>query len=183
MIELVAPDPALHRSWLAAADEFIARGEQRYAEVVIPADACFGGREWTRATLTDAGSFAAMCAERTALAQPGHPRPCGHVPTTTRWIVEGQEFLGSLSLRHVLTPELREVGGHIGYSVRPSARGRGVATTGLRLMLPVASSLGIDPALVTCDDDNLASATVIERNGGVLEDVRDGKRRYWVTTS
>jgi len=39
--------------------------------------------------------------------------------------------------------------------------------------------------LITCDDDNVASAGTIERNGGVLEDVReteDGpKRRYWVS--
>jgi predicted acetyltransferase len=34
--------------------------------------------------------------------------------------------------------------------------------------------------LVTCDDTNVASATVIERNGGVLEDIRNGKRRYWI---
>jgi predicted acetyltransferase len=34
--------------------------------------------------------------------------------------------------------------------------------------------------LVTCDDTNVASATVIERNGGVLEDIRNGKRRYWM---
>jgi predicted acetyltransferase len=38
---------------------------------------------------------------------------------------------------------------------------------------------------VTCDDDNLASATVIERCGGVLENIvpddgRAPKRRYWI---
>lgn len=44
---------------------------------------------------------------------------------------------------------------------------------------------GVDPLLVTCDDDNTASASIIERLGGILEDVRQGsdgiaKRRYWI---
>ncbi|HYN65972.1 MAG TPA: hypothetical protein VES93_03725 [Ornithinibacter sp.] len=40
----------------------------------------------------------------------------------------------------------------------------------------------LDPALVTCDVDNVGSAKVIEANGGVLEDVRGDKKRYWVPT-
>ena len=181
-VRLVLPDPALQASWLAAADEFLAAGDARYTEVVVPADDCFGGWEWTRESMADPAAFARMCAERIAQEEPGRPRPCGWVPHSTRWVVAGCEFLGSVSLRHVLTPGLRAVGGHIGYWVRPSARGRGVATQALSLMLPLAAAHGIDPVLVTCDDDNLASATVIERNGGVLEDVLRGKRRYWIAT-
>ena len=48
------------------------------------------------------------------------------------------------------------------------------------MVLPVAAALGIDPVLVTCDTDNEASRRTIERNGGVFEDTREGKRRYWV---
>jgi predicted acetyltransferase len=58
-----------------------------------------------------------------------------------------------------------------------------VATAALRAALPLASALGIHPVLVTCDDDNIGSARVIEANGGVLEDVRGEKRRYWIATS
>ena len=57
---------------------------------------------------------------------------------------------------------------------------RSAATEALRLVLPHAAALGIDPALLTCDVDNIASAKVIEANGGVLEDVRGVKKRYWV---
>ena len=48
--------------------------------------------------------------------------------------------------------------------------------------LPVTAGLGIDPALVTCDTDNVASRKVIEAAGGELEDERHGKLRFWVPT-
>jgi predicted acetyltransferase len=91
--------------------------------------------------------------------------------------------LGRIAIRHRLTPQLREVGGHIGYDVRPSARRCGRATAMLRAALPVARTLGIESALVTCDVDNVASRTVIERNGGMLEDQRGDKLRFWVPIS
>lgn len=105
------------------------------------------------------------------------PRPPGDVPSTTLWWVEGQEYLGRIAIRHRLTESLLEVGGHIGYDVRPSARRRGHATAMLRAALPAAHDLGIDPALLTCDVDNAASRAVIERNGGVLVDQRGDKLR------
>jgi predicted acetyltransferase len=37
--------------------------------------------------------------------------------------------------------------------------------------------------LVTCDVTNTGSRKVIEANGGVLEDERDGKLRFWVPTA
>jgi predicted acetyltransferase len=109
-------------------------------------------------------------------------RPADRVPCTTWWWVEGTEYLGRIALRHRLVPHLLEVGGHIGYDVRPSARRRGHATGMLAAVLPHAHSMGIDPALLTCDGDNVASRRVIERAGGVLEDERQGKLRYWVGT-
>ena len=89
-------------------------------------------------------------------------------------------LVGFISLRHELNDFLLEQGGHIGYAVRPADRGRGLATAATALMLQECRRRGIDPVLITCDEDNAASAAVIERNGGVLEDVRHGKRRYWV---
>jgi len=109
--------------------------------------------------------------------------PDGWVLTSTRWWVDGDQYLGRIAVRHHLNDFLREVGGHIGYDVRPSARRQGHATAMLRAVLPHAHDLGIDPALVTCDVDNVPSIRVIESAGGRLEDVREGKRRYWVPTS
>ena len=118
-----------------------------------------------------------------AQAREDSPRPDGYVPSTTMWWVTEEEYLGRIGVRHRLTTQLREVGGHIGYDVRPSARHRGHATAMLRAALPIARSLGIESALVTCDVDNIASRKVIERNGGVLEDQRGDKLRFWVPTS
>lgn len=110
------------------------------------------------------------------------PRREGYVPATTLWWVEDEEYLGRIAVRHRLTPGLREVGGHIGYDVRPAARCRGHATAMLRAMLPVARGLGIESALLTCDVDNVASRKVIERCGGVFDDQRGAKLRFWVPT-
>jgi predicted acetyltransferase len=97
----------------------------------------------------------------------------------------GSVYLGAISLRHTLNDFLLHAGGHIGYGVRPTARGRGLASRALRAVLPEARSLGLARVLVTCQDNNLGSARTIENNGGVLEDVRDtdlGRtRRYWIT--
>jgi predicted acetyltransferase len=59
------------------------------------------------------------------------------VPCTTLWWVDGPAHLGRIAIRHRLTPWLREVAGHIGYDVRPSARRRGHATAMLAAALPV----------------------------------------------
>ncbi|MDM4721561.1 GNAT family N-acetyltransferase [Micromonospora sp. WMMA1363] len=111
------------------------------------------------------------------------PRPDGYVPSTTLWWIQDDDYLGRLAIRHRLTPHLREFGGHIGYDVRPSARRRGHATAMLHAALPVACGLGIESALVTCDPDNVASRRVIEANGGIFEDQRGGKLRFWVPTA
>lgn len=107
------------------------------------------------------------------------------VPWTDLYGVVDGVVVGRVSVRHRLNERLAQVGGHIGYGVRRAYRRRGYATELLRAGLVITRGLGIDPALVTCDDDNLGSATVIERCGGVLEDVRSVpggslKRRYWV---
>ena len=110
------------------------------------------------------------------------PRPEGFVPSTTLWWVQDDDYLGRVAIRHRLTPPLLEGGGHIGYDVRPSARRRGHATAMLRAVLPVARGLGIESALVTCDVTNIPSRKVIEANGGVFEDQRGEKLRFWVPT-
>jgi predicted acetyltransferase len=131
----------------------------------------------------DPAEFAVYLRELDDEAREDSPRPERRVPRTTLWWVSGDEYLGRVSIRHRLTGHLREIGGHIGCDIRPSVRQCGHATAMLAAALPVARSLGITRALLTCDEDNIASRKVIEANSGVLEDKSSGMLRYRVPTS
>ena len=183
MPELAVPDPSLHRTFLQALEEYAAAGDYPHGSGItpdeLPDDQVFG-QPWRMSSLSDPATFADYARAMDRLADPESARELGMVPDTKRWLVEDGELLGFLSVRHELNEWLLEEGGHIGYSVRPSARRRGHATYACAWGLEHLRSLGVDRALITCDDDNLASAATILRNGGVLEDVRNGKRRYWV---
>jgi predicted acetyltransferase len=112
--------------------------------------------------------------------------PEGRVPATFLVAEVDGRMVGRVSIRHELNAFLAAEGGHIGYGVRPGFRRRGHASEILRQTLLIAASMGLGPVLVICDDDNAGSYTVIERHGGVLENVLPGldgsvgKRRYWV---
>ena len=93
--------------------------------------------------------------------------------------VAGQA-LGFLNLRLRLNNFLLEKGGHIGYSIRPSERGKGYAKETLSQGLQVAKEKNIKKALVTSSVNNPASRAVILANGGLIEDVRNGVERYWI---
>ena len=88
--------------------------------------------------------------------------------------------LGFLNLRLRLNEGLLNYAGHIGYSIRPSERGKGYAKETLRQGLQVAKEKNIKKALVTCSVNNPASRAVILANGGIFEDVRNGVERYWI---
>ena len=88
--------------------------------------------------------------------------------------------LGFLSLRLRLNEGLLNHAGHIGYSIRPSERGKGYAKESLQQGLQIAKEKNIKRALVTCSTENPASRAVILANGGKLEDVRNGTERYWI---
>jgi predicted acetyltransferase len=177
---LVGPDVRFHASFLRAMAGFVAEGRGGPDDAsTIGRDLRVWGPRWH-----DPAAFADYVAEARALALPGMPRPDGHVPSTTLWWVEGDEYLGRIQLRQQLNEFLREYGGHIGYDVAPEHRRRGHATAMLRAILPIAAEqYGIERALITCDHDNVASRKVIEACGGVFEDRRGEKLRYWVPTS
>ena len=88
--------------------------------------------------------------------------------------------LGFLNLRLRLNEGLLNYAGHIGYSIRPSERGKGYGKETLRQGLQIAKEKNIKKALVTCSVNNPASRAVILANGGILEDVRNGVERYWI---
>ena len=173
MPALIPPTVGLHECWLDARDDW-GRGVQQEGSGLHPEDEVD----------TPAG-FAAWVDRLLREADRSVPTSPGRVHATHFWIVEEDAVLGSIALRHALTDFLLRAGGHVGYGIRPSARRRGLATWALAEILPEARALGISRLLVTCADDNAGSARTIEKNGGVLEDVRATElgltRRYWIS--
>lgn len=116
----------------------------------------------------------------------GERLPQGYVPATVLCGFIGNQVVGRLSIRHQLNEFLQKIGGHIGYGVLPQFRRNGYAKEMLSQSLGIVKNLGINKALITCDDDNVGSFKTIEACGGVLEnkvEVGPGKplkRRYWI---
>lgn len=112
--------------------------------------------------------------------------PEGWVPDSTFWLVnESNQVIGAVNIRHQLSSFLLHAGGHIGYGIRPSERGKGYATTMLKLALAEAAKLGIQEVLVVCDAENASSEATILRNGGVRDEdfvEEDGQviKRFWI---
>ena len=118
----------------------------------------------------------------------GTDLPQGLVPYTTFWLMDDHTTIYGVSrLRHILNDRAKKEGGHIGYDVPPFYRNQGNATLLLRLTLQKAKEMGLVRILMTCDHDNLPSARVIEKCGGVQENIVisdfTGKmvNRYWIT--
>jgi len=169
----VLPDRRFRLSFIAAVREFHDHAEP------VP----WFVAEVTAERLEAPGAFDHYVDGLLAEQREDAPRRPGFVPVTTLWWVDGEEFLGRLAIRHRLTPELESLGGHIGYDVRPTARRRGHGTAMLHAALPYAHRLGIDPALIMCDNTNIASRNIIEGAGARFADQRGRKLRYWLPTA
>lgn len=177
---LSTPTTDVHASFLAAVAEYAEAGEAPW--YLAPGNA-FTDLHPLRAGWHTREGFAAFVAWVRALALPESPRPPGLVPSLDLWWLDGDEYLGRVSIRTPLTDALRVEGGNIGYDVRPSARGRGHATAMLGASLPHALSLGIDPALLTVQETNPASLAVAERNGARVFERTGTTVRLWLPTS
>ncbi len=112
--------------------------------------------------------------------------PEGWVQATQLVCLRDNRILGMIQVRHRFNDNLRQFGGHIGYSVRPSERRKGVAAWMLNAVKPFCREIGLDRILVTCLTDNEGSRRTILKNGGVYEStVHEPQenvdlQRYWI---
>lgn len=170
-MQLVEPSEKYYASYLEAIEEYQQNHVDTFAFIGMTRDNVF---------------------EYMKDSKDGSKLPEGYVPATYFWAVEGDKFVGEISIRHRLTNALLRFGGNIGYGVRYSKYNQGIGTKMLGLALEYAKNeLGLTWVLITCNDDNYGSARVIEKNGGILIDkiqnTVDGKvritRRYKITLS
>lgn len=172
-VQLVRPDARFEASFRAAFDEletqsdkysWIALGESKYQD--------FFAQPFT--------TYVHSLLQRETVP------PSDFVPDTKLWAVDGGEIVGRISLRHELNEFLAKVGGHIGFTVRPSRRRQGIGTQMLHQILLRPEAQKIRRLLLTCDEGNAASERTILKNGGKLSDILDmgpdkvRKKRFWI---
>ena len=101
-------------------------------------------------------------------------------------IDENGHIYGAANIRHELKGKLREIGGHVGYGIRPSERGKGYATLQLNLLLEKMDKMGIDNALITCRENNIGSIKTMNKFIGTADSLVPSRYegimeyRYWV---
>jgi predicted acetyltransferase len=168
MLRLVEPAPLYKAAILDAVAEMQAIGE------------------WDISPDAFAARFDDMLREIATAKDPATAPP-GVLPYEDFWLMEGDIWIGLLTLRFHLNEQFLHSGGHIGYVVRPSKRRCGYGTALLRLGLDKARERGLQRVLLTCNETNIGSRKIIETNGGqfenavVVEGQEDQKLRYWIT--
>jgi predicted acetyltransferase len=164
---LVNPTEKYGDSWLSALQEFEAEGRKGF---------------WNR--VENPANVPAMVKRLYEISE-GIDIPDTWVPATTLWYIDNGHYIGHIDIRHRLNPFLEQFGGHVGYAVRPSERKQGYGHKMLELALPTIREIGLSLILITCDEGNVASKKIIERNGGSFEnkltdDQGTVKLRYWI---
>ena len=112
----------------------------------------------------------------------------GLVPSYTYFLVRENDnkIDGMIDLRLGLNEYLREFGGHIGYSIRPTERKKGYNKINLYLILQVAKKHGLEKVLITCANYNQGSRKSILALDGKFEkntfDESDNETMelYWI---
>ena len=177
-MELVNPSIKYKKSFLEALDEY-----QREEK----SDKHFRGEHYDSLKKEELEYNFQAYVDKVISKAKGQNLPEGYVPESTYWLVDNNEFIGRVNLRHKLNVNLSRLGGHIGYDIRPSKRGKGYGRKILGLALQKAQQIGLDNVLITCNINNIPSKRVIEANGGILEnsekvgDRQPDKLRYWIT--
>jgi predicted acetyltransferase len=148
MIKLVIPTPELKEEILSFKKDFIDSGENIPGGELL--DKINDFDEWL--------DYVTRNASEDSVSD-------DWVLTYTYLATHKGEVIGVICLRHYLNDFLKNFG-HVGYSVRPSCRRRGVATYMLGSIIDVAKKIGLESIKVSAEKDNIASVKVIKKNGG-----------------
>lgn len=109
-------------------------------------------------------------------------------PTTQLMYVRESDnrIIGMIQIRHSFNEVLEKYGGNIGYSIRPSERRKGYATSMLADCLEKCKVFGMEKVLLTCEENNIASEKTIINNNGIYEsniywpERGEMLKRYWI---
>lgn len=111
----------------------------------------------------------------------------GLVPQTIFWLLDSDDkVIGMVKVRHRLNENTCINGGHTGFFVHPSHRGKGYGKQALALALTELEKLGVLEVLLTVYPENKASIRIVESNGGQYSDTIFDQRtkheisRYWI---
>ena len=114
--------------------------------------------------------------------------PPGYPISYEYLFVDNDEVVGMINFRLCIENYIyfKEYGGHIGYSVKPSKRNKGIGTIMLRDFLPICKEYGLDKIMISCIESNIVSRKIIINNGGVFETKvyyppkHEMLERYWI---
>ena len=165
-MQLIKPTKKYEKSWHEALNEFRAEGRK-------------GFWNWQKEP-SNLDNYIQLTSDN----EKGENLPDDWVPSTTYWLIDNNKFVGHTNIRHKLNDYLSKIGGNIGYYIRPSSRNKGYGTKILELALIKAKQLGLKKVSITCDEHNIASKKIIEKNKGQYQDKVTGegnpKLRYWI---
>ena len=91
------------------------------------------------------------------------------VPARTYFLIRESDnrIVGMINIRTTLNEKLSKYGGHIGYGIRPTERGKGYNKINLYLGLKVCDEYGIKKVFLDANLNNPASWKTMEALGGV----------------
>ncbi len=95
----------------------------------------------------------------------------GYVPCSHRWFLnEHGHIIGTIRIRHDLVSDFHKNElGHIGFDIAPAFRHCGFGSQMLSEAKLVAFLLGIPELIITTNESNTASKSVIINNGGKFD--------------
>jgi predicted acetyltransferase len=171
MLDLVKPTVRLHGSWLDAHNEWGA-GVHEDGFGLLATD-----------EVESSVGFATWVQRLSGKSESAEQGVANGERCEYRWIVDDDRVFGGIALRYGDDEVVQRLG-NVGYGIRPSQRGRGLATWALTHMIGEALAVGLNRLLLICEHDNVASAKTIAANAGIAENNPDpglGRvRRYWI---